>query len=205
MQHSSIWTTADDRGVRRSCSTVATKDLFDQRLDFVLLHARSHCLHRFAVSFGGDVGRGLHDLQLFGTLQHTHLVNDRRRIDDRLRWVDRLAIQRSHARDLLDDRIVELLVHPETVVKDVCAIEKVSQLRLKLYDRKSIFSPKLTLRAVDTGSASIPNLSFRISWTHKQRVLLVSFELDDRECVRFFKTSQVEKVRVLTKTIMRVV
>src|ERR1041384_3104922 len=144
--------------------------------------------------FGGDVGRGLHDLQLFMTLEHTHLVDDRGRIDDRLRWIDRLAIHCSHARDLLHDRVVEMLVYTETVIKHVRAIEKLSQLRLKLRDRKSIFSSKLTLCALDTSASPVPNLSFRIFGTHKQRELLVGFELDDGKCVRLFKAGQVEKV-----------
>src|ERR1044072_9853487 len=95
MKDGGIWTTTADRCVCRSRSTAATEDLFAQCLDVVLLHAGSHSLHRFAMSFGGDVGRSLHDLELFGSLQHTHFMNDPRRIDDRLRWIDRLAIQRS--------------------------------------------------------------------------------------------------------------
>src|ERR1044071_1704051 len=182
MKHGGIRTTTDDRRICRPRSAAATKDLFDQRLDFVLLHAGSYRLHRLAMCFSGYIGRGLHDLQLFRTLQHTHLVNDRGRIDDGLRWIDRLAIQRSHARDLLDDRVVEILVHTETVIKHVSAVEKVSEFRLKLRDRKRIFSPKLTLRTVDTCTSPVPNLSFRISRTHKQRVFLVSFALDDGEC-----------------------
>src|SRR6185295_3460441 len=126
MKHGRIWTTTDDRRVCRSGSTAATEYLLYQCLYFVLRHAWSHGLHCFAMCFSGDVGRGLHDLQLFWTLQHTHLVDNRRRIDNRLRWIDRLAIQRSHARNLLDDRVVENPAHTETVVEHVRAVEKVS-------------------------------------------------------------------------------
>src|SRR5215211_6647196 len=162
MQHSGVWTTTDNRRVGRAGSAMPAKDLFDQRFDLKLLHAGSHGLHRFAMSFRGDVSRSLHDRNLILSLQYAHLVNDRRRIDNRLGRMNRLAIQRAHARDLLDDRVVEIAVRTKPVIKYVSTVEKLRQLRLKLCDRKRLFRTKLALRAFDTCAAPVPNLTFRI-------------------------------------------
>ena len=71
---------------------LATYAWLDQGLDLILPHTGLGCLHCLAMCFGSDVRRSLHDLDLFRRLEHAHLVHDRRRIDDRLWWVDRLAI-----------------------------------------------------------------------------------------------------------------
>src|SRR6185369_11583262 len=144
-----------------------------QSLELILLKPGLRGPHRLTMSFGSDVGCRLHDLDLFRRLEHAHLVHDRRRIDDRLRRMNGLAIYCTHARDLFDDRVVELAIHAETVVKHVCAVEKFRQLRLKLPGWKCLSRAKLTLRAFDTRATSVPDLSFRISRPHKQRVFFV--------------------------------
>ena len=92
------------------------KDLLDQRLDFKFLHAMTHRLHGFAVRFSGNVCSALHQFNLFGTLEHSHLMNDRCRIDDRLRRMNGFSIHRAHASNLPNDRIVE--IEPEAKASD---------------------------------------------------------------------------------------
>ena len=174
------------------------KDLFDQRFDLILLHPGPHGLHRFAMSFGGDVGRGLHDLDLILALQHAHLVNDRRRIDDRLRRMNRLAIRSAHPRDLFDDRVVEIAIHAEPVIEHVSTVEKLRQLRLKLCDRKRLVRAKLALRAFNTRATPSQISRSDLSAAQTTCVLFSSFRLDYRERIRF-KAGQVEKVGVWRK------
>ena len=157
------------------------------------------------MSFRSNVGGRLHDLQLFRALNHAHLVNDRRRIDNRLRWMNRLAIQRTHAADLFNDPVVEISIDAQPVIEHVSAIEKLGQLPVKLLDRKSLIRPKLTLRAFNTGATTVPNLSFWISWSHKQRVLRLLLRSNNRDRIRFFEAGQVKEIGILPKTIMSVV
>jgi len=96
MKHGRVWTSTDNRRVRRTGRAMPPEYLLDQRLKLILFHPSLSCLHRLAMSFSSDVSRSLHDLDLFGRLEHAHLVYDRRRVDDRLRRVHRLAIPRAH-------------------------------------------------------------------------------------------------------------
>ncbi len=93
VKHSRVWTSSHDRGVSRSGGAMPPEYLLDQRFHLKLLHPRLHGLHRFAMSFGSDVGSSLHDLDLFRSLHNAQLVHNRRRINDCLWRVNRLAIQ----------------------------------------------------------------------------------------------------------------
>ena len=125
------------------------------------------------MSFGSDVRSCLHDLDLFRRLEHAHLVHNRCRVNDRLRRVYGLAIDCTHACDLSDDGVVELAIHTEPVIKHVGTFEKFLQLRPKLRSRKRFCCSKLALRAFNSSATPVPDLSFRISRPHKQRVFLV--------------------------------
>ena len=114
------------------------------------------------MGFGGNVGSALHQLDLFRRLQHAHLVNDRRGIDDGSRRMNRLAIERAHLRNLADDRVVEIGVDAEAVVKFVSAVENVLKLLFKLRDREMIrqrqtHSSRLQLRRVVPPKSPVPD------------------------------------------------
>src|SRR5215203_7469169 len=162
MKDSRVWTSADDRRVGRSSRAMPPEHLFNQRLYLILLHSRLHSLHRLAMSFGGDVGGGLHDLYFFRALEYAHLVNDRSRIHNRLRRMNRLAVPPTHFHQLFDDRVVQLSIGSQPVVENVCSIEIPVQLCFKLLDRKSFVSAELTLCTLDAPATAVPNLSFRI-------------------------------------------
>src|SRR6185503_10525037 len=127
------------------------------------------------MSFRSDVSGGLHDLQLLQTLDHAHLVNDRRGIHDRLWRMNRLAIQRAHPADFFNDQIIETWINAETVIEHVGAVEKLAEPCSELLDRKSLTSPKLTLRTFNTRATAVPNLFLRISRPHKQCELRICF------------------------------
>src|SRR5688500_12463130 len=132
MKYGGVCTCADDRSVSWSRGATPLEDQFDQSLDFILFHSRARSFHRFAMSLGSDVGSALHQLNLIIRFQHPHFMNDRGRIDYRLRRMDRFAIERAHARNLPYDGVVEIGINAEAVVEFFCAIENLVELFIKL-------------------------------------------------------------------------
>ena len=168
MQHSGVRAGANNRSVRRAGRAVTTKDRLDQRLDFVLFHARAHGLHGLDVGFGGDICGALHDLYLFVTLEHAHLMNDRSRVDNRSRRFQRLAIRLPHQRQLANDFLVHLWsAVPEGVVEDCRPIQQFGEFFVKLADRKRLVGAVVAHCAINPGAIAIPNFAFRITWSHE--------------------------------------
>ncbi len=154
---------------------------------------------------GGNVCRLLHQLDLFRRLEHTHLVNDSRGIDNHTRGMNRLPVHRAHLRNLANDCVVEIRVYTEAVVKLFSAVENVLQLLGKLRDGKRFVGAEITFRAFNAGAAPNPDFLFRIARAHEKRVLVFSSRRDNGDRVWFFEAGQVVKIRILAKAILRVV
>jgi hypothetical protein len=82
MEDGGVRARADDGGVGGSGRAVAAEDVLDERLDLILTHAGPRGAHRFAVRLGRDVGRTLHERDLFFRLDESHLVQQRAGFDD---------------------------------------------------------------------------------------------------------------------------
>src|SRR6185503_6918624 len=98
---------------------------------------------------------------------------------DGLRRMNRFPVQRTHTRDLFDNRVVEIAIYAEPVIEHFSAVEIVGEFWRKLRNRISLARAKLTLRTFNTRATPVPDLSFRISRPHKQRVLRILSGCDD--------------------------
>src|SRR6266850_1632673 len=147
VKHGSVWPSPNDRCVGWTSRSLPPEYLFDERFNFVFLHARSNGFHRLNVGFSCNVGSLLHQLNLFRTLQHPQLMDNRRRIDDRSGRMYGLSIEGAHVGNLADDAIVEIGVYAKPIVKLLSAIEDLMKLFIKLRNWKRLISSEFTLCA----------------------------------------------------------
>src|SRR5688500_4343162 len=119
--------------------------------------------------------------------------------------MNRLAVHTAHRTELANDRVVEIAIDAETVIKNVGIDEYFAQLAVELGNRKRCLRTKLAHRAFDTRPTAVPNLSLRIARPYKQRVLVRLGRFDDGDRIWFLESGQIKEVGILTKTIMRVV
>ena len=119
--------------------------------------------------------------------------------------MDGFAIERAHLGNFADDATVEIGVYAQTVIKIFGAIENVMKLLVKLRNGKRLISAKLALRPFNSRAPPYPDLLFRIAWSNKEGVLLLSPGCYDGDGFGFFEARQVVKIRILAETILSVV
>src|SRR5438445_1923806 len=104
------------------------------------------------MSFSRNVGSALHDFDLLITLEHAHLVQDRRWIDDGPRRFQRFSICLAHDRKLLNEFFIKLRTAiAKRVVEFLWPIQNLRQLCVKLTYVESLVSAVIFLRAFDAG------------------------------------------------------
>src|SRR6185369_7677195 len=150
---------------------MVTEHTLNQSLNLVLLHAGTSGLHRFHVCFSSYVGSALHELEFIGALQHAHLVNDGGGIDYDLRRMNRLSIQGAHSGNLTNDRVIEIAIDTQSIVKRVSTIEKILKFFVKRDYRKGFVGAEILFGAFHTGTPAIPDFAFGIAWADKECVM----------------------------------
>src|SRR6266404_8484804 len=101
--------------------------------------------------------------------------------------MDRLAIERTHLRNLLNDFVVQVWVSAEAIIKFLRAIEDFLKFSFKLFDGKRFVRAKLALCAFNAGATAYPDLLFRIARPHEQGVFVFPRRSDHGDRVRFMK------------------
>src|ERR1044072_6643174 len=119
--------------------------------------------------------------------------------------MNRFAIQRAHAGDLVDYFYIEIAVHAEAVIQHLRAVQDFPQMAIKVLRPKRLLRTESASRTLNTGAAAVPNVTRRITRPDKQRVLMLCTWYDDGDRFRLLETGQVNEIRVLVKAIMRVV
>src|SRR5215813_4084207 len=155
------------------------KEMFKQGLDLVFLHARPHALHSFDVGLRRNVRGALHDFDFLRTLDDAQFVHNRGWINDGTGRVNRLAVKRTHARDLTNDFVIEFGKDAEAIVKDARAIENLRQLCFKFRYRKGFVRAKFTFRTLHAETLAVPDFSLRIAWPHEEHIFLFATGSDD--------------------------
>ena len=83
--------------------------------------------------FGGYVSRALHDFDFLGALEDAHFMKNRSRIDDSLRWFQRLAIRFAHQRQLANDFVIEIgAAVAKCVIKNSRTVQNFGKLLVEL-------------------------------------------------------------------------
>jgi hypothetical protein len=205
VQDRRVHAAADDRLIRGPGAAATPERVVERRRQLVLVDAFAREPCRGLVALARDLGRAAHHVELFGLLEEPHLVDDRARIDHRVRR--RHAGARPHARELhrLGELGVELRVAAQHVIDARRAGEQPGELVDERADRMRLVGTVVRLGALEARPIAGPRLGVRVARLDEEGEGGSAVLAQQRGRVRMVEAGQVVEVAVLAEREGRVV
>src|SRR5262245_14705830 len=200
MENRRVETGADNGWVSNTARAVFPEDKFDDRFEFVLVHAGPAMFHRGEVALGADLDGASQRFQVLRILPQSHFMNDRPGVDNRRRRTKPAARFFPNEFYSRDDFPIELFIIPESVVYLIDVFQVFRENLVEHADIVSGVCAVISDCAFDAGPDAGPDLFFTDARANKEDVLVLPMlRGNDRDTIGFVKPGQIEEVSLLAE------